>query len=156
MTDPIADMLTRIRNAIMVNKDTVEIPSSNMKKAIADIMLAEGFVSDVKLDQDDQRLSLTYSSMKRALKEIGRHILRLYRQFATHTRLLKYAGKGRSVINGLKRISKPGLRAYAGVEDMPKVLNGLGIAVLSTNKGIMTDKQAKAANVGGEVLCYIW
>ena len=130
MTDPIADMLTRIRNAIMVNKDTVEIPSSNMKKAIADIMLAEGFVSDVKLVEDGYNGKLVVT--------------------------LKYAGKGRSVINGLKRISKPGLRAYAGVEDMPKVLNGLGIAVLSTNKGIMTDKQSKAANVGGEVLCYIW
>lgn len=130
MTDPIADMLTRIRNAIMVNKDTVDIPSSNMKKAIADIMLAEGFVSDVKLVEDGYNGKLVVT--------------------------LKYAGKGRSVINGLKRISKPGLRAYAGVEDMPKVLNGLGIAVLSTNKGIMTDKQAKAANVGGEVLCYIW
>ena len=130
MTDPIADMLTRIRNAIMVNKDTVEIPSSNMKKSIADIMLAEGFVSDVKLVEDGYNGKLVVT--------------------------LKYAGKGRSVINGLKRISKPGLRAYAGVEDMPKVLNGLGIAVLSTNKGIMTDKQAKAANVGGEVLCYIW
>lgn len=130
MTDPIADMLTRIRNAIMVNKDTVEIPSSNMKKAIADIMLAEGFVSDVKLVEDGYNGKLVVT--------------------------LKYAGKGRSVINGLKRVSKPGLRAYAGVEDMPKVLNGLGIAVLSTNKGIMTDKQAKAANVGGEVLCYIW
>lgn len=130
MTDPIADMLTRIRNAIMVNKDTVEIPSSNMKKAIADIMLAEGFVSDVKLVEDGYNGKLVVT--------------------------LKYAGKGRSVINGLKRISKPGLRAYAGVEDMPKVLNGLGIAVLSTNKGIMTDKHAKAANVGGEVLCYIW
>lgn len=130
MTDPIADMLTRIRNAIMVNKDTVEIPSSNMKKAIADIMLAEGFVSDVKLVEDGYNGKLVVT--------------------------LKYAGKGRSVINGLKRVSKPGLRAYAGVEDMPKVLNGLGVAVLSTNKGIMTDKQAKAANVGGEVLCYIW
>lgn len=130
MTDPIADMLTRIRNAIMVNKDTVEIPSSNMKKAIADILLSEGFVSDVKLAEDGYNGKLVIT--------------------------LKYAGKGRSVINGLKRVSKPGLRTYAGVEDMPKVLNGLGVAVLSTNKGIMTDKQAKAANVGGEVLCYVW
>ena len=130
MTDPIADMLTRIRNAIMVNKDTVEIPSSNMKKAIADIMLAEGFVSDVKLEEDgfNGKLVLT----------------------------LKYLGKKRSVINGLKRVSKPGLRTYADVENMPKVLDGLGIAILSTNKGILTDRQAKAANVGGEVLCYIW
>lgn len=129
MTDPIADMLTRIRNAIMVNKDTVEVPSSNMKKAIADILLNEGYISDVQLVEDG------FSG-----------ILKI---------TLKYAGK-KSVINGLKRVSKPGLRTYAGVDDMPKVLNGLGIAVLSTNKGIMTDKQAKAANVGGEVLCYIW
>ena len=130
MTDPIADMLTRIRNAIMVNKDTVEIPSSNMKKAIADIMLAEGFVSDVQFVEDGVNGKLVLT--------------------------LKYLGKKRSVINGLKRVSKPGLRSYAGVENMPKVLDGLGIAILSTNKGIMTDKQAKAANVGGEVLCYIW
>ena len=125
MTDPIADMLTRVRNAIMVNKDTVEIPSSNMKKAIADIMLKEGFVSDVKLVEDGYNGKLVLT--------------------------LKYVGKGRSVINGLKRVSKPGLRSYTAVESMPKVLNGLGIAVLSTNKGIMTDKQAKAANVGGEI-----
>lgn len=129
MTDPIADMLTRIRNAIMVNKDTVEVPSSNMKKAIADILLNEGYISGVQLVEDG------FSG-----------ILKI---------TLKYAGK-KSVINGLKRVSKPGLRTYAGVDDMPKVLNGLGIAVLSTNKGIMTDRQAKAANVGGEVLCYIW
>lgn len=130
MTDPIADMLTRVRNALMVNKDTVEIPSSNMKKAIADILLNEGYVSDVKLVEDGYNGKLVLT--------------------------LKYAGKNRPVINGLKRVSKPGLRTYAGVEDMPRVLNGLGIAILSTNKGIMTDRQAKAANVGGEVLCYIW
>ena len=130
MTDPIADMLTRIRNAIMVNKDTVEIPSSNMKKAIADILLKEGYISDVKLIEDgyNGKLSIT----------------------------LKYTGKRRSVINGLKRVSKPGLRTYADVENMPKVLDGLGIAILSTNNGILTDRQAKAANVGGEVLCYVW
>ena len=130
MTDPIADMLTRIRNAIMVNKDTVEIPSSNMKKAIADILLKEGYISDVKLIEDgyNGKLSIT----------------------------LKYTGKRRSVINGLKRVSKPGLRTYADVENMPKVLDGLGIAILSTNKGILTDRQAKAANVGAEVLCYVW
>ncbi len=130
MTDPIADMLTRIRNAIMVNKDTVEIPSSNMKKAIAYILLKEGYISDVKLIEDgyNGKLSIT----------------------------LKYTGKRRSVINGLKRVSKPGLRTYADVENMPKVLDGLGIAILSTNKGILTDRQAKAANVGGEVLCYVW
>lgn len=130
MTDPIADMLTRIRNAIMVNKDTVEIPSSNMKKAIADILLSEGYVSDVKLVEDGYNGKLLIT--------------------------LKYVGKKQSVINGLQRVSKPGLRTYAGVENMPKVFDGLGIAILSTNKGIMTDRQAKAANVGGEVLCYIW
>ena len=130
MTDPIADMLTRIRNALMVNKETVEIPSSNMKKAIADIMLAEGFVSDVKLVEDGYNGKLVVT--------------------------LKYAAKKQPVINGLKRVSKPGLRSYAGVENMPTVMNGMGVAVISTNKGIMTDKQAKAANVGGEVLCYIW
>ena len=127
MTDPIADMLTRIRNALMVNKEVVEVPSSKMKKAIADIMLAEGYVSDVKLVED-------------GLSGIT----------------LKYYGKKQPVINGLKRVSKPGLRTYAGVENMPKVMDGLGIAILSTNRGVMTDKQAKAENVGGEVLCYIW
>ena len=130
MTDPIADMLTRIRTALMVNKDVVEVPSSKMKKAIADIMLAEGYVSDVKLVEDGLSGKLVIT--------------------------LKYAGKRQPVINGLQRISKPGLRTYAGVENMPKVMDGLGVAILSTNKGVMTDKQAKAANVGGEVLCYIW
>lgn len=130
MTDPIADMLTRIRNALAVNKETVEIPSSNMKKAIADIMLKEGYIEGVKLVEDgfSGKLVLT----------------------------LKYTGKNKSVINALQRASKPGLRMYAGVENMPKVMDGLGIAIISTNKGVMTDKQAKAANVGGEVLCYIW
>ena len=130
MTDPIADMLTRIRNALAVNKETVEIPSSNMKKAIADIMLKEGYVEDVKLVEDG------YS---------GKLVL-----------TLKYVGKKKSVINALQRVSRPGLRVYANVENMPKVMDGLGIAIISTNKGVMTDKQAKAANVGGEVLCYIW
>ena len=130
MTDPIADMLTRIRNALMVNKETVEIPSSNMKKAIADIMLAEGFVSDVKLVEDGYNGKLVLT--------------------------LKYTEDGKSVIGGLKRVSKPGLRTYSGAANMPKVLGGFGIAIVSTNKGIMTDKQAKAANVGGEVLCYVY
>ncbi len=130
MTDPIADMLTRVRNAIAVNKETVEIPSSNMKKAIADIMLQEGYVSDVRLEDDGYAGKLVIT--------------------------LKYAGKNKSVINSLKRVSRPGLRVYASVEDMPKVMDGLGIAIISTNKGVMTDKQAKVANVGGEVLCYIW
>ncbi len=130
MTDPIADMLTRIRNALAVNKETVEIPSSNMKKAIADIMVKEGYVESVKLVEDGYAGKLVVT--------------------------LKYAGKNKSVINALQRISRPGLRVYADVENMPKVMDGLGIAIISTNKGVMTDKQAKAANVGGEVLCYIW
>ncbi len=130
MTDPIADMLTRIRNALTVRKETVEIPSSNMKKAIADILLSEGYVKDVKTEEDgfNGKLVLT----------------------------LKYTENNQSVIGGLKRVSKPGLRTYSGAQDMPKVLGGFGIAIVSTNKGIMTDKQAKAQNVGGEVLCYVW
>ena len=130
MTDPIADMLTRVRNALRANKETVEVPSSNMKKAIADIMLSEGYVSDVKFAEDGYNGKLVLT--------------------------LKYVSRKKPVINGLKRISSPGLRVYSDVETMPKVMDGLGIAVLSTNKGIMTDKQAKKLNVGGEVLCYIW
>ncbi len=129
MTDPIADMLTRIRNAITAKKETVEIPASNMKKAIADILLAEGYVKDVKLVEDGYNGKIAIA--------------------------LKYSDK-KSVITGLKRVSKPGLRTYTGVEEMPKVLNGLGTVILSTNKGILTGRQAKAAGVGGEVLCYVW
>ena len=129
MTDPIADMLTRIRNAITAKKESVEIPASNMKKAIADILLAEGYVNDVKIVEDGYNGKIAIT--------------------------LKYSDK-KSVINGLKRVSKPGLRTYSGVETMPSVLNGLGTVILSTNKGVMTGNKAKAANVGGEVLCYIW
>lgn len=129
MTDPIADMLTRIRNALAVRKETVEIPSSNMKKAIAEILLKEGYVKDVKLVEDDFNGKLLLT--------------------------LKYVD-GKSVISGLERKSRPGLRIYSGAEKMPKVLGGFGIAIVSTNKGIMTDKQAKAQNVGGEVLCYVY
>lgn len=129
MTDPIADMLTRIRNAITAKKESVEIPASNMKKSIADILLAEGYVKDVKLVEDGYNGKIAIT--------------------------LKYADK-KSVINGLQRRSKPGLRVYSGVEDMPKVLGGLGTVILSTNKGVLTGKQAKALNVGGEVLCYVW
>ena len=129
MTDPIADMLTRIRNAITAKKETVEIPASNMKKAIADILLSEGYVKDVKFVEDGYNGKIAVT--------------------------LKYSDK-KSVINGLQRVSKPGLRSYSGVEDMPKVLGGLGTVILSTNKGILTGKQAKAQGVGGEVLCYVW
>ena len=130
MTDPIADMLTRIRNALTVKKETVEIPSSNMKKAIADILLAEGYVKDVRFTEDGYNGKLVLT--------------------------LKYTDKNESVISGLQRVSKPGLRTYSGAANMPKVLGGFGIAIVSTNKGIMTDKQAKAQNVGGEVLCFVW
>ena len=130
MTDPIADMLTRIRNALTVKKETVEIPSSNMKKAIADILLAEGYVKDVRFAEDGYNGKLVLT--------------------------LKYTDKNESVISGLQRVSKPGLRTYRGAGNMPKVLGGFGIAIVSTNKGIMTDKQAKAQNVGGEVLCYVY
>ena len=130
MTDPIADMLTRIRNALMVKKETVDIPSSNMKKAIADILLKEGYVKDVRFEEDGYNGKLVLT--------------------------LKYTDKNQSVISGLQRVSKPGLRTYSGADNMPKVLGGFGIAIISTNKGIMTDKQAKAQNVGGEVLCYVY
>ena len=130
MTDPIADMLTRIRNGLTVHKETVEVPSSKMKSAIAQIMLEEGYLKGVELVEDgfNGKLVLT----------------------------LKYTDDNRSVINGLKRVSKPGLRTYSGAKKMPKVLGGFGIAIVSTNQGIMTDKQAKLKNVGGEVFCYVY
>lgn len=127
-TDPIADMLTRIRNANAQRHATVDIPYSNEKKAIADILVNEGFVASEDILEDVHKtIRLT----------------------------LKYEGKTR-VLQGLKRISKPGLRIYANVEELPRVLNGLGVAIISTNKGIMTDKIARRENVGGEVLAYIW
>ena len=129
MTDPSADMLTRIRNALMVRKETVEIPGSNMKKAIANILLEEGYVTNVEFKAAEHGENIVVT--------------------------LKYAN-GKSVIGGLKRVSKPGLRTYSGAKTMPKVLGGYGIAIVSTNKGIMTDKQAKAQGVGGEVLCYVY
>ena len=129
MTDPIADMLTRIRNAITANHESVEIPASNEKKAIAEILLNEGWVKDVKIVEDGYNGKIAIT--------------------------LKYNDK-KSVISGLQRVSKPGLRTYAGVSNMPRVLGGFGTVILSTNKGIMTGKNAKAANVGGEVLCYVW
>ena len=130
MTDPIADMLTRIRNALTAKHETVEVPASNMKKAIAQILLDEGYIKSVDFVDDGLSGKLV----------IG----------------LKYADGNRPVISGLKRVSKPGLRTYSSAEKMPKVLGGLGTAIVSTSKGIMTDRQAKAANVGGEVLCFVW
>ncbi len=114
----------------MVKKETVEIPSSNMKKAIAGILLGEGYVKDVQYVEDGRNGKIVIT--------------------------LKYTEAKQSVIGGLRRVSKPGLRTYSGAQDMPRVLGGYGIAIVSTNKGIMTDKQAKAQNVGGEVLCYVW
>jgi len=130
ITDPIADMLTRIRNANSSKFKTVDVPSSNMKMAIAKVLLDEGYVKDVE-----------------EIKNETQGIIRI---------TLKYDEKGNKVISGLKRISKPGLRIYASKEDLPKVLNGLGIAIVSTSKGIVTDKQARELGVGGEVLAYVW
>ena len=130
MNDPIADMLTRIRNALTARHDTVTLPASNMKKAIAKILLDEGYIKSVDYIDD---------GLQGQIKIV-----------------LKYAEGKQSVINGLKRISTPGLRVYARCEELPKVLGGLGIAIVSTSKGVMTDKEARKAGVGGEVLAYIW
>ena len=129
-TDPIADMLTRIRNANSAKCKTVDIPKSNMKKAIAEILLKEGFIKSYE-----------------EIEDTTQGIIRI---------TLKYEEKGKKVIAGLKRISKPGLRIYAAKDELPKVLNGLGIAIISTSKGVMTDREARAKGVGGEVLAYIW
>lgn len=130
MTDPIADMLTRIRNALVVKHTSIDVPASNMKKAIADILLEEGFIRGYTRKNDGIQGVIKVD--------------------------LKYGANGTNVITGLKRISKPGLRVYANKDQVPKVLGGLGIAILSTSKGVMTDKQARKEGVGGEVLCYIW
>ena len=130
MTDPIADMLTRIRNANDAGHKTVEMPASKEKKAIAQILLEEGYITKVDYIADE----------KQGVIKIA----------------LKYGENKSRVIAGLKRISKPGLRVYAGKDDVPKVLNGLGIAVVSTSKGVMTDRKARKAGVGGEVICYVW
>lgn len=130
MSDPIADFLTRIRNAGLVYHDKVEIPASRLKKDLAELLKAEGFIKDVETIQDDKQ-----------------GVIRLY---------LKYGPNRERVITGLKRISRPGLRVYAKKDEIPKVLGGLGVAVISTSRGIMTDKQARKEGLGGEVLCYIW
>ena len=130
MTDPIADFLTRIRNANMVYMDKVEIPASKTKKGLAEILKEEGFVKDVEYIEDGKQ-----------------GVIRIY---------LKYGANREKVINGLKRISKPGLRVYAGKDELPKVLGGLGIAIISTSKGLMIDKKARKEGLGGEVLCYVW
>lgn len=129
MSDVIADMLTRIRNANSAKHESVEIPASNMKKAIADILVNEGYIKGYQIIDDNKQGIIKVT--------------------------LKYVGKQKA-ITGLKRVSKPGLRVYANCEDMPKVMNGLGIAIVSTSKGIMTDKKARKENVGGEVLAFVW
>lgn len=130
MTDPIADMLTRIRNANDAGHKTVEMPASKEKKAIAQILLEEGYITKVDYIADEKQGVIKVT--------------------------LKYGENKSRVVAGIKRISKPGLRVYAGKDDVPKVLNGLGIAIVSTSKGVMTDKKARKAGVGGEVICYVW
>ena len=131
MTDPIADMLTRIRNANTSKHDTVDVPASKMKLAIADILVKEGYVAKYDLVEDGTAKNIRIT--------------------------LKYGkDKNEKIISGLKRISKPGLRVYAGMDELPRVLGGLGIAIISTNQGVMTDKEARKLNVGGEVLAFVW
>jgi small subunit ribosomal protein S8 len=131
ITDPIADMLTRIRNANNAKHDAVNVPASNLKKAIAQILLDEGYIKSFQVEDDEMQGMIKIA--------------------------LKYNNPGKEkVLTGLRRVSKPGLRVYAGANELPRVLHGLGIAIVSTSKGIMTDKAARAANVGGEVLAFIW
>lgn len=130
MTDPIADMLTRIRNALTAKHEAVEVPSSKMKSEIAKILLSEGYINGYTIEGEGIDAKIVID--------------------------LKYGPKGEMVISGLKRVSRPGLRVYAGYEDLPKVLGGMGIAIVSTPKGIMTDKEARKLRHGGEVLAYIW
>ena len=130
MTDPIADLLTRIRNANMVRHEKLEVPASNIKKEVAEILKREGFVRDVEFIEDNKQ-----------------GIIRIF---------LKYGSNNERVITGLKRISKPGLRVYAKADEVPRVLNGLGIALVSTSQGVLTDKEARAKQVGGEIVAYVW
>ena len=130
ITDPVADMLTRIRNANSAKHDTVDVPASNLKKAIAQILLDEGYIKAFQIVDDGTQ-----------------GIIRI---------TLKYLGNKEKVITGLRRVSKPGLRVYAGADELPRVLRGLGIAIVSTSKGVMTDKRAREAHVGGEVLAFVW
>lgn len=130
ITDPIADMLTRIRNANTAKHETVDVPASNMKKAIAEILNEEGYIAGYQIIEDGKQ-----------------GVIRI---------ALKYGPNKEKVISGLKRVSKPGLRIYAGAEELPRVLKGLGIAIVSTSKGIMTDKAARKQNIGGEILAFVW
>ncbi len=130
ITDTIADLLTRIRNAVSAKHETVEIPASNMKKAITQILLDEGYIKKFVVSEDGKQ-----------------GVIKIF---------LKYTDNKKSVITGLRRVSKPGLRIYSDVENMPKVMKGLGVAIISTSKGVMTDRRARKENVGGEVLAFIW
>lgn len=130
MTDVVADLLTRIRNANDAKHETVDVPASNLKKAIAQILLDEGYIKDFKVTDDGKQGVMTIT--------------------------LKYGAGKQKIISGLKRVSKPGLRIYAASQDIPKVRNGLGIAIVSTSRGIMTDKTARKENVGGEILAFVW
>ena len=130
MTDPIADMLTRIRNANTVGHETVEIPASKMKKAIAEILKEEGYIADYDVIEDNKQGIIKVT--------------------------MKYGANKEKVITGIKKISKPGLKVYAKANDVPRVLGGLGIAIISTSKGVVSDKQARKMGVGGEVICYVW
>ena len=130
MTDPIADMLTRIRNANTVGHETVEIPASKMKKAIAEILKEEGYIADYEVIEDDKQGMIKVT--------------------------MKYGAKKERVINGIKKISKPGLKVYAKADEVPRVLGGLGIAIISTSHGVVSDKVARKLGVGGEVICYVW
>ncbi|MBQ4473335.1 MAG: 30S ribosomal protein S8 [Lachnospiraceae bacterium] len=132
MSDPIADMLTRIRNANTAKHDTVDVPASRMKVAIADILAKEGYIRKYDMVENEKGFKTIHITLKYG------------------------ADKNEKVISGMKRISKPGLRVYANVEELPRVLGGLGIAIISTNKGILTDKEARKENVGGEVLAFVW
>ena len=130
ITDPVADMLTRIRNANSAKHDTVDVPASNLKKAIAQILVDEGYIKSFSIEENGNQGVI--------------HIV------------LKYLGNKEKVITGLRRVSKPGLRVYAGADELPRVLKGLGIAIISTSKGVMTDKEARKLHIGGEVLAFVW
>ncbi|MDD4210961.1 MAG: 30S ribosomal protein S8 [Clostridia bacterium] len=128
--DPIADLLTRVRNAVSAKHQTVEMPASNIKKAIADVLVSEGYVEKVEILEDGAKKNLKIT--------------------------LKYGPDNEKVIQGIKRISKPGLRIFSNADELPQVLNGLGVAIVSTNKGVMSDKEARKHNVGGEVIAFVW
>lgn len=130
ITDPIADMLTRLRNASAARHDSVDVPASKMKKAIAEILLEEGYIKSFQIVEDG-----------------GQGVIKI---------ALKYTATGEKAITGIRRVSKPGLRVYAPADELPQVLRGLGVAVISTSRGVMTDKQARAAHIGGEVLAFVW